>query len=93
MISKETHIKIVLEMAGSGVPGKVQKMMNVEKIYWLFWNPYPNSWTFTVQTDYSVVMVRADVLTITNFSLWTLFSQDWGLMWLLRPIGPLLSLY
>lgn len=33
MISKETHIKIVLEMAGSGVPGKVPKMMNVEKIY------------------------------------------------------------
>lgn len=32
MISKETHIKIVLEMAGSGVPGKVPKMMNVEKI-------------------------------------------------------------
>lgn len=33
MISKETHIKIVLEMAGSGVSGKVPKMMNVEKIY------------------------------------------------------------
>lgn len=32
MISKETHIKIVLEMAGLGVLGKVPKMMNVEKI-------------------------------------------------------------
>lgn len=33
MISKEIYIKIVLEMVGLGVLGKVLKMMNVEKIY------------------------------------------------------------